>query len=349
MAEVTVAALYHFFPVEDPAAWCARLQGEMDSRGIKGSLLVAPEGLNGTVAGAHTAIEELISVLQAMPGVGQLDYKLSRCAENPFLRAKAKLKKEIVTMGDSEIDPRTRVGTYVDPEQWDALLNDPDVVVVDTRNRYETRLGMFPGAIDPDITTFRDFPDWVADNLDPNEQPKVAMYCTGGIRCEKATSLLLRQGFKEVYHLRGGILRYMEKTEKSESQWSGDCFVFDQRVALQHDLSPSDHELCFSCQEPLTKEDRDDPRFELGVSCPYCADKLTETQRASRRERAKQTLLAEKRGQKHIGDTARRRTSRKKAEPPDTTPVTTPVFLSAEPGAVQQDKRQLPTVASSKG
>lgn len=296
-----VAALYKFAPVEDPAALRDRLDALCESAGLQGTLLVAPEGLNGTVAGPREGIDALLDALRALEGFEDLHAKESECVQPPFLRMKVRLKREIVTMGDAEIDPRERVGTYVPPEAWNELIADPNVILIDTRNDYEVRIGTFDGAVDPKIKTFRDFPAWVKDNLDPGQQPKVAMFCTGGIRCEKASSLLLREGFEEVYHLEGGILAYLRDVPEAQSTWNGECFVFDRRVALDHHSAPGNHELCYGCQEPVSPEDMARPEYEAGVCCHRCAATIDEATKARRRERLKQLALAESRGEVHLG------------------------------------------------
>lgn len=302
MPAFVVAAFYKFVALRDAEALVAPLELLCARHELCGTILLANEGINSTVAGSREGIDALITHLRAQPGLADLTPKESFCDEPPFHRMKVRLRAEIVTIGDHEIDPTAVVGTYVPPAQWNQLLSDPEVVLVDTRNVYETRLGVFEGAVDPGITNFRDFPTWVTNNLDPAKHTKVAMYCTGGIRCEKATSLLLRRGFSQVFHLEGGILKYLEEVAPEQSKWRGECFVFDQRVALDHALKPGQHQLCFGCQEPISPEDLLSPLYEAGVCCPHCHDGLTDETRASRRERAKQVALAKARGERHIGD-----------------------------------------------
>lgn len=301
MPRFVVFAMYKFVTVPEPTVLRDRVQSFCEAQEIKGTLLIGSEGINGTVAGTRGAMDALLRELHSHPFLADLQPKESHCDDMPFCRTKVKVKKEIVTIGDNEIAPSKRVGTYVPPGAWNELLEDPEVVLIDTRNRYETRIGTFEGAIDPDITAFTEFPQWVRDNLDPQKHKKVAMFCTGGIRCEKATSLLMREGFSEVFHLQGGILKYMQDVPKNQSKWQGDCFVFDRRVALNHDLAPSDYVLCFGCQEPLSPQDVQSPQYEAGVCCPRCFDKTSAPLLASRRERAKQIELAKARGEAHIG------------------------------------------------
>ena len=297
----TVAALYHFTRLSDYEALRPSLQAMCDLLGIKGTVLLAREGINGTVAGTADAIDELMSYLKADPRLAGLDYKLSHASECPFYRMKVRLKKEIVTLGVDGIDPTETVGTYVNPQDWNALISDPDVVLIDTRNDYEVEIGTFKGAINPQTETFRDFPAWVEANKDNLNKPKVAMFCTGGIRCEKASAFMLKNGYDDVYHLKGGILKYLETQPKEESLWDGACFVFDQRVAVEHGLEESDYDQCYACRYPLTKEQMASPLYVKGVSCPRCHNRVSEQQRERFAERQKQIALAKARGETHIG------------------------------------------------
>ena len=312
-----VAALYKF--VDLSAAKLALLQAELcalcEAEGIQGTLLLAEEGINGTVAGAPSAIETLIGHLRADAAFADIEVKLSHAQEHPFHRLKIKRKREIVTIGDQSVRPADRVGTYVEPEDWNALVNEPDVLVIDTRNDYEYRVGHFEGAVNPNTKSFTEFPEYVRTQLDPAKHKRVAMYCTGGIRCEKSTSLLLDAGFESVYHLHGGILRYLEQVPETESQWEGECFVFDQRVSVTHDLREGTHVLCFACQQPLTPEQVALDSYEEGVSCLYCIDTVTPERREALRERVRQVQRAAERGERHIGDAsmASRRLRRKRA------------------------------------
>jgi UPF0176 protein len=296
-----VAALYHFTTLKDYEALRAPLQDMCDHLEIKGTLLLAQEGINGTVAGTDEAIAELIGFLQADPRMADIDHKKSRAKDMPFYRMKVRLKKEIVTMGVDGVDPNEIVGTYVDPKDWNDLINDPDVVLIDTRNDYEVEIGTFKGAINPDTETFREFPAWVDDNKDRLNKPKIAMFCTGGIRCEKASSFMKTKGYDEVFHLKGGILKYLENVPKDESLWDGECFVFDQRVAVGHGLSEGHYDQCFACRYPITDEEKQSPLYVKGISCHRCHGKMSDDQKARFAERQKQIALAKQRGEKHIG------------------------------------------------
>ncbi|SIQ13939.1 UPF0176 protein [Rhizobium sp. RU35A] len=296
-----VAALYHFARFDRYQSVRAPLQALCEENGVKGTLLLAREGINGTIAGPDEGIAKVLAFLRAQPEFTHLEHKESRASRMPFLRMKVRLKKEIVTMGVEDIDPNRIVGTYVDPKDWNALITDPDTIVIDTRNDYETAIGIFKGAVDPKTKTFREFPDWVKNNSGLHNKPKIAMYCTGGIRCEKATAFMKEQGFDEVYHLKGGILKYLEEVPQEESLWEGACFVFDERVSVTHGLKEGDHKLCHACREPLTVEDRASPEFEEGVSCPHCFDKRSEEDRERYRQRQRQIELARKRGETHLG------------------------------------------------
>jgi UPF0176 protein len=296
-----VAALYHFTRLADYEQLKEPLQNMSDMLGIKGTLLLAYEGINGTVAGRDDAISELLEFLRADLRLTDLEHKESRAEEMPFYRMKVRLKREIVTMGVEGVDPNEVVGTYVDPKDWNDLIADPDVVLIDTRNDYEVEIGTFKGALNPDTQTFREFPKWVEDNRDNLKKPKVAMFCTGGIRCEKASSFMKQNGFEDVYHLKGGILKYLETQPAEESLWEGDCFVFDQRVAVKHGLEESDYDQCYACRYPITDKDKESPLYIKGVSCPRCHNKMSEDQRARFAERQKQMALAKQRGEEHLG------------------------------------------------
>jgi UPF0176 protein len=296
-----VAALYHFARVDRADDVRAVLQTLCDAHAIKGTLLLAREGINGTVAGTDAAIAALLGHLRALPEFAGLEHKESRASAMPFLRMKVKIKSEIVTMGVPDIDPETDAGTYVDAAEWNALITDPDVVVIDTRNDYEVALGTFRNAINPNTATFREFPDWVRSREDLSRKPKIAMFCTGGIRCEKASAFMKREGFDEVYHLKGGILKYLENVAEDDSLWDGECFVFDERVSVGHGLVEGKLELCRACRHPLSEDDRKHPDFEAGVSCPHCHATRTEADRARFREREKQIRLARARGERHLG------------------------------------------------
>ena len=297
-----VAALYHFTHLDDPAAKRAPLLALCEEKGIRGTLLLAHEGINGTIAGPASGIAEVIRHLESWPEINGLEVKYSTSRSPGFLRMKVRLKAEIVTMGKPECDPLRDVGTYVEPEDWNALIRRQDVMVIDTRNIYETRIGRFAGAVDPGTETFRQFPAWADALAHDADAPKaVAMYCTGGIRCEKASAYMKQLGIDEVYHLKGGILKYLEVIPSMDSLWEGECFVFDERVGLGHDLVEGEYELCHACKEPVSATDRADPAFEKGVSCPHCIARYTDAQRHRFRERQRQIDLAEARGEKHLG------------------------------------------------
>jgi len=297
----TVAALYKFAPLFDYRALKAPLYDLCDMVGICGTLLLAEEGINGTVAGSEAAIAELIEFLKADPRLSDLEVKYSSAAQKPFIRLKVRLKKEIVTLGVDGVDPNKTVGTYVEPAEWNALIRDPDVTVIDTRNDYEVALGSFEGAIDPKTESFREFPDWVESHRESIQTPKVAMFCTGGIRCEKASSWMLENGYDEVYHLKGGILKYLETQPQEDSLWNGDCFVFDQRVAVGHGLEESELKSCYGCRKPLSPEHLKSNAYEMGVSCPFCIDTLSGDRRRRLRERQRQITYASQRGEIHLG------------------------------------------------
>ena len=272
-----VAALYRFVSIADLPKLQAEIKMLCEAENICGTLLLAPEGINGTVGGPETAIDKLMTLLEQKLEISKGEVKFSTASDKPFRRLKVRLKKEIVTLRAPEADPTKQVGTYVDPADWDKLIaENPDMPVIDTRNKYETAVGMFDGALDPDTENFTDFPDFVEKHLDPKKQKKVAMYCTGGIRCEKASSYMLAHGFEEVYHLKGGILKYLETVPEDQSSWNGDCFVFDRRVAVKHGLEESPYTLCYGCRMPLSEADTQRAEFEKGVSCHHCADNLTE-------------------------------------------------------------------------
>ncbi len=295
---IVVAALYKFVTLKDFTSLRQPLLATMKAHGVKGTLLLAEEGINGTISGTRAAIDGFLNYLKSDPRFADLDHKESFCDENPFYRSKVKLKKEIVTIGVNGVDPNKQAGTYVEPKDWNALIADPNVLLIDTRNDYEVALGSFEGAADPNTSSFGEFPKFVGENLDPGRDRKVAMFCTGGIRCEKASSYLRNQGFREVYHLKGGILKYLEEVPKENSKWQGDCFVFDQRVAVGQGLVPSEIELCHGCRMPLDPADKFSALYEEGVSCPKCFASLSEKSKASARERQKQIDLAKKRKQR---------------------------------------------------
>jgi UPF0176 protein len=273
---------------------------------IKGTLLLAEEGINGTIAGLPQDIQQLLHFLRTdalfQQRFADLEHKESFADEHPFYRMKVKLKKEIVTLGVAGVSPTKKVGTYVKPEDWNALISDPDVILIDTRNDYEVDIGTFKGAIDPKTNTFREFPAYVAQHFDTTKHKKVAMFCTGGIRCEKASSYMMDQGFEEVFHLQGGILKYLETVPEAESMWQGECFVFDQRVAVKHNLAVGEFDQCYACRHPLSPAEMQNAEYTPGISCPHCYNSLTEGKRARLTERQKQVILAKQRGEVHIGE-----------------------------------------------
>ncbi|WP_085908411.1 oxygen-dependent tRNA uridine(34) hydroxylase TrhO [Kiloniella majae] len=301
MSKIVVSALYHFAVLEDFESLREPLHNFMVQHDVKGTLLLAREGINGTVASSQEGIDALHAYIRADERLKSVVTKESYHDEMPFHRTKVKLKKEIVTMGVEGIDPNQIVGTYVKPQDWNALISDPDVVLVDTRNDYEVGIGTFKNAIDPNTATFREFPAYVEENLADAKDKKVAMFCTGGIRCEKSTAYLKEQGFKDVYHLEGGILKYLEEVPEEESLWEGECFVFDSRVAVKHNLEKGVYDQCFACRMPITEEDKQSEHYRKGVSCHHCYESLTDEQLKRFEEREKQIELSEQRGIDHIG------------------------------------------------
>lgn len=297
---IIVAALYHFTRFENPAQWQEPLKALCIHNGVKGTLLLAGEGINGTIAGPRDGIDHILTYIRQLPGCTQLEWKESSASNMPFRKMKVRLKREIVTMGQPNVDPRARVGHYVEPEDWNALLENPDVAVIDTRNDYEVAIGTFKGAVEPKTQSFGEFPEWWDKNKDAYKGKKIAMFCTGGIRCEKSTNFLLSQGVDDVYHLKGGILKYLEVIPPEKSAWDGACFVFDARVSVKHGLAEGPHLLCHACRRPILPADRDREEFERGVSCHHCIDETTGDDKARFRERQKQIDLANARGQKHL-------------------------------------------------
>jgi UPF0176 protein len=300
----TIAAFYRFQRLADPSAIREPLLAALKRAGAKGSVLLAYEGVNGTIAAPPDKIEHALTAIITLCHLPELDRKYSEAPALPFMRLKVRLKKEIVTIGHVKADPNERVGEYIEPRDWNTLISDPDVVVIDTRNDYEVRVGTFRNALDPHTDSFSQFPEWTRQNLHNMKGKKIAMFCTGGIRCEKASSFLRFEGFEKVYHLRGGILKYLEDVPKDQSLWDGACYVFDERVAVGHGLEIADYTTCHGCLKPVSAEERKSPKYEEGVCCPACADTLTEIQKSSNRERQKQFELAQKRGTKHLGPTS---------------------------------------------
>lgn len=305
MSQVRVAALYQFTRFDDPAAIRGPLLDLCVAQGVKGTLLLAREGINGTIAGSDAAIDAVLTHVRALPGCAAIDVKFSHAAAMPFHRMKVRLKREIVTMGQPDIDPLAGVGHYVAPSEWNDLIADPDTVLIDTRNDYEVAIGTFRGAIDPQTRSFSEFPDWFrakrAEIEAEGRTPKIAMFCTGGIRCEKSTAFAKAEGVEQVYHLKGGILAYLEQIPQDRSLWDGECFVFDERVAVKHGLEVGEHVLCRACRMPVSPEARQSADYVEGVRCPACVGQRTEEQRASYAERHRQAQLAAQRGEAHVG------------------------------------------------
>jgi len=300
-AMFTVAAFYHFARMPDPASLRGPLLDLCRAEGVAGTILLAPEGVNGTVAGSETAIAVVLAHLRALPGCAALIAKFSHANAQPFNRMKVRLKREIVTMGQPDVDPLAAVGHYVPPAAWNALISAPDVAGIDTRNDYEVAIGTFAGAVDPQTRSFGEFPEWWQANKDRFHNKRIAMFCTGGIRCEKSTNYLLGQGVPEVFHLQGGILNYLEQVPQEKSLWQGECFVFDGRVSVGHGLQEGPHELCHACRRPLTPQDREHSAYEPGVACHHCIDETSAQDKERFRERQKQMLLARARGERHLG------------------------------------------------
>jgi len=301
MTKVIVAALYHFTKFSDYKKLQDPLKKICNSEGIKGSLLIAYEGINGTISGSRSGIDAVLKHIRSMPGCSDLEHKESFASEIPFKRMKVKLKKEIVTMGQPHIDPTLNVGNYIEPSDWNNLISQDDVIVIDTRNDYEVAIGSFDGAIDPETKSFGEFPEWWEENRSKYQDKRVAMFCTGGIRCEKSTNFLLNEGVKDVYHLKGGILKYLEEVPEKNSKWNGECFVFDSRVSVKHGLEEGIYNLCYACRMPLAPDDFKKEEFEKGVSCHLCIDSNDDERKERFRERQYQVELADKRGKHHIG------------------------------------------------
>ena len=299
--EYVVCAMYKFVTLNHYEALRDPLLERMKTLSVFGTLLLASEGINGTVSGSRESIDTLLQWLRQDSCLADIDCKESYTDKRPFLRSKVKLKKEIVTMGVEGIDPKRVVGTYVEPKDWNALISDPEVLLVDTRNDYEVQVGTFRGAVNPDTETFREFPHYVKDNLDPQQHKKIAMFCTGGIRCEKSTAYLKEQGFEEVYHLKGGVLKYLEEVPADDTLWDGECFVFDDRVTVDHHLQKGQYDQCHACRLPITDEDKTSEQYVKGVSCPHCYEKISQKQRQRFAEREKQMQLAARRGEFHMG------------------------------------------------
>jgi UPF0176 protein len=316
MPQIRVASLYQFAHFDDCPSVRQMLSGVCEKGGVRGTLILAPEGINGTIAGADDAVEEVIRRIRALSGCADMAVKDSHASEMPFHRMKVRIKKEIVTMGEPNVSPLHGVGEYVPPSEWNALIADPDTIVIDTRNSYEVEVGTFRNAINPATDSFRDFPAWFRENrasLAEGKAPKIAMFCTGGIRCEKATALLKSEGIDQVYHLQGGILKYLEEVPAEESLWQGECFVFDQRVCLTQGLKAGSFDICHGCRMPVAEGDKASPQYQAGVSCPACYATRNPKQRQRYIERHRQAQLAEQRGSRHIGQGQRQVESKSSA------------------------------------
>jgi len=300
----SVAALYKFSSINDPESLHNEIRIRLKSLSISGTILVGEEGINGTISGTNSNIKKAIAFIQSIKGFASLDIKYSKSPKNPFIRLKIKLKKEIVTIGDRSINPNKIVGDYVDPKNWNSLIDDKDTILIDTRNDYEYSIGTFKNAINPNTVKFREFPKWVKDQNfteDDKKNKKVAMFCTGGIRCEKASSLMMKDGFENVHHLKGGILNYFQSVKNEDSLWEGECFVFDDRVSVNQDLTVGTYDMCHGCRMPITEDDKKLKEYIKGVACPKCFNTTTEDQKARYMSRQKQVDLAKARNQKHIG------------------------------------------------
>ena len=301
MDSIIVLTFYHFTSFPDPMEIKIPLETLCKKNKIKGSILLATEGINGTIAGKEESINTILHYIRTLPGCASIETKASLNSSKPFNRMKVRLKKEIVTMGQPNIDPRKAVGKYIKPENWNTFIENDDVVVIDTRNNYEVQIGSFKDSINPETNNFRQFPEWWEKNKDKYQGKKIAMFCTGGIRCEKSSNYLLSQGVKDVFHLQGGILKYLEKVNKEESNWTGECYVFDHRVSVTHGLNKGSYDCCFACGRPISLEDKNNIAFEFGVSCKECINEFSEDRKVRFRERQKQILLANTRGKSHLG------------------------------------------------
>ena len=312
--QYVTCALYKFVALPNYGSIRHPLLKVMTDNQVYGTLLLASEGINGTISSTRAGIDAVLNWLSQQPGLENIDTKESFDKEIPFYRTKVKLKKEIVTMGVEGIDPRQVVGTYVKPQDWNDLISDPEVLVVDTRNDYEVEIGTFKNAVDPKTTSCREFPDWANKNIDRAKTKKIAMFYTGGIRCEKSTAYMKEQGFEEVYHLEGGILKYLEEVPKDQTLWQGECFVFDNRVAVDHDLKRGSYDQCHACRMPITEQEKTLDSYQEGLSCHHCFDRVSDEQKQRFAQRQKQVQLAKARGEKHIGSAAQQDTERRRAE-----------------------------------
>lgn len=316
MSRYLVAALYHFVSLPDFKDMQDPLLEVCKSNNVMGTILLAHEGINGTIAGPSAGVHAVLDYIRSDKRIAGLEHKESYAeVENPFNRMKVRLKKEIVTMGVPSCDPNEIVGTYVKAQDWNDIISDPDVVLIDTRNDYEVSIGTFKGAIDPKTVNFREFPQWVKNQEGLGNKPKVAMFCTGGIRCEKASSYMKSEGFEDVYHLKGGILQYLEDVPEKESMWEGECFVFDDRVSVGHGLVPGPYDLCHACRHPISEEEKKSEKYVQGVSCHRCHDTMSDEKRARFEQRQMQVTLAKERGIEHIAvDQTAQRAAKKAAK-----------------------------------
>ena len=300
-----IVALYKFVDIKDPEFISEKIRNKLDELNIYGTILIGHEGINGTISsGIHQNLLNALKFIESINGFNNLDLKFSQSEKRPFVRLKVKLKKEIVTIGDTSINPNNLVGEYVDPHKWNKLITEDDTLIIDTRNEYECSIGTFKNSINPKTNTFREFPNWIKAQKfseEDKKEKKIAMFCTGGIRCEKASSLMKKEGFENVYHLKGGILKYFESVNEDDSLWSGECFVFDDRVSVDQNLKKGSYDMCHGCRMPITSEDKKTDKYIRGVACPSCFDKTTEEQKNRYMSRQKQVDLAKKRNQKHIG------------------------------------------------
>ena len=309
--EQTVATFYQFAHLPDCLNWQKKLRTQCKKHNVLGTIILAEEGINATISGSADSIQKVIDFIKSDERFKSMPFRLSTTPRQTFYRIRVAVRDEIVTLGDSTVNPNEQVGKYVEPENWNKIISDPDVTVIDTRNDYEVEIGSFEGAIDPKTQTFGQWDEYVEKNLSDQKDKKIAMFCTGGIRCEKASSHLIKKGFKEVYHLKGGILNYLEKMNTNESLWNGECFVFDHRVSVVHGLKDGEAKICFGCRWPLRAKDLESKKYEPGVCCPHCADSLDPVKRASLEERNRQIQIARKKKREHLGQDVALMTSKK--------------------------------------
>jgi UPF0176 protein len=318
--EQTVATFYQFAQLPDCLVWQRKLRTQCKKLHVLGTIILAEEGINATISSSADGISEIMSFIKKDERFVNMPFRTSVTPRKTFHRIRVAVRKEIVTLGDSSVNPNDQVGTYVEPNQWNEIIQDPDMVVIDTRNDYEVEIGTFKGAVDPKTQTFGQWNEYVEKNLEKHKNKKIAMFCTGGIRCEKASSHLLKNGFKEVFHLKGGILNYLEKVEPKKSLWEGECFVFDHRVSVVHGLKDGEAKICFGCRWPLNATDIESEKYEAGICCPHCADSLDPNRRSSLEERNRQIQIAREKKRKHLGQdvtmmTQKKMTQRRKNNP----------------------------------